>query len=322
MTMLTQKISQLTVPTPYAVGDVHMYVLKDERFSIIDAGVNTDEAWEAVLYQLKEMGYGPEDVEQIILTHHHPDHIGLIERFPRITDVVGHHYIDPWLRKEESFLQSYEAFFTGLYKEAGVPDRFRKFLKSLRKPLVTAPKSQLTIKIDEGDQLPGHPGWEVVAVPGHAQSHVAFYHSREKALIGGDVLLKHISSNPLLEPPLQEGEPRPIPQLQYRDTLAKLLNIDFNTVYPGHGDIFTAPHDLIKKRLEKQKARAFHVCELIGKKALTAFQVCELLFPSQMEKEFGLTMSETIGQLDYLLSIGALKAEKEDEALVYSRLEG
>lgn len=79
MKVLDQTISQITIPTPFAVGDVHVYLIKGDTLSLVDAGVKTKRAWEAVQTQLKELGYFPSDIEQIILTHHHPDHIGLID---------------------------------------------------------------------------------------------------------------------------------------------------------------------------------------------------------------------------------------------------
>ncbi|WP_053219322.1 hypothetical protein [Virgibacillus senegalensis] len=47
--------------------------------------------------------------------------------------------------------------------------------------------------------------------------------------------------------------------------------------------------------------------EILDDGEKTAFQVCERLFPNHIEKEFGLTMSETIGQLDYLEACGHIQ---------------
>src|SRR5690625_6240969 len=88
--ILNQTIHQLTLPTPFAVGDVHVYLIKGDMLSLVDAGVKTKEAWESLTHQLKQLGYRPEDIEQLILTHHHPDHIGLIEEFPRLHHISAH----------------------------------------------------------------------------------------------------------------------------------------------------------------------------------------------------------------------------------------
>ncbi|MCG3024469.1 hypothetical protein, partial [Escherichia coli] len=57
---------------------------------------------------------------------------------------------------------------------------------------------------------------------------------------------------------------------------------------------------LVSERLTKQRERAEKVYQLLKNKPMSAFDVCKFLFPSVYEKELGLTMSETVGQLDYL----------------------
>ncbi len=75
---------------------------------------------------------------------------------------------------------------------------------------------------------------------------------------------------------------------------------------------------LVEKRLEKQKERAQYVWQLLSEKPMTAFDVCRALFPSVYEREFLLTMSETIGQLDYLEAIGAVKKKRRSNIYVRS----
>ncbi|WP_226582805.1 MBL fold metallo-hydrolase [Halobacillus litoralis] len=306
MKTLKDTVIQMTLPTPYAVGDVHVYLLKGSRLTMIDAGVKTEEAWTALLDQLKETGYRPEDIEQVILTHHHPDHMGLVERFPNAEHVAGHPKLRPWLEREKAFFHQYEQFFKEMYLESGVPERFYFLLNHLRKPLKWTSQGSLTQELTEGDRLPGHEEWITIETPGHAQSHISFYREEDGAFIGGDHLLAHISSNPLLEPPFRKGEERPRPLLQYRESMEKLLDKDLGTVYPGHGKIFNHAPELIKERLKKQEQRADKVYHMFSDGPLRAYDVCERLFPKHIESQFGLTMSETIGQLDYLENTGRI----------------
>src|SRR5699024_1141452 len=124
MSTRVQTIQQLTIPTPFPVGEVHMYLLKGDTLSLVDAGVKTPDAWGTLQLQLKEKGYQPRDVEQIILTHHHPDHTGLIEQFPRVDSIVAHPNVDVWLRKDEGFFQWYETFFKTSFTRWGVPKQY------------------------------------------------------------------------------------------------------------------------------------------------------------------------------------------------------
>jgi len=317
MKVLDKTISQLTLPTPFAVGDTHAYLLKGDILSLVDAGVKTKEAWEVLKSQLKELGYYPNDIEQIILTHHHPDHIGLIEQFPRAEHIVAHKNVDLWLTRNESFFQYYERFFREFFKACGVPERFDFVLENLHAPLQYAGEGKLTSTIDEGDTLPGHEGWQVIETKGHAQSHLSFLRESDGTFIGGDHLLHHISPNPLLEPPHDSTKERPKSLLQYRANLNKCLSLGIKMVLPGHGDSFSDIELLIPDRLKKQEQRATKVHTMLAKKAQTPFQICRHIFPKHYETQLDLTMSETIGQLDYLEEQD--KAEKyiEDGVLFY-----
>lgn len=317
MKVLDKTISQLTIPTPFAVGDTHVYLIKGDILSLVDAGVKTKEAWEALKSQLKELGYYPNDIEQIILTHHHPDHIGLIEQFPRAEHIVAHKNVDLWLTRDEPFFQHYENFFKEFFIACGVPKRFESELNNLRAPLQYAGEGKLTAMLDEGDVLPGHEDWQVIETKGHAQSHLSFLRESDGTFIGGDHLLHHISPNPLLEPPHDGAKEREKPLLQYRANLLKCLSLGIKMVLPGHGDSFSDVETLIPVRLEKQEQRANKVRSLLVEKAQTPFQICQHIFPKHYENELDLTMSETIGQLDFLEDRNTVEKSVEDGVLFY-----
>ncbi|WP_188453726.1 MBL fold metallo-hydrolase [Virgibacillus oceani] len=317
MKVLHDTITKLTLPTPYAVGDVHVYLLKGDTLSLIDAGVKTKEAWEALTYQLKQIGYQPNDIEQIILTHHHPDHIGLVGEFSRIQTIAGHSINNLWLTRNKSFLKRYQQFFNDYFVASGVPDSYMQFLDKLDLPLRYAGVGELTAKLDEGDVLPGHGDWQVIETKGHAQSHLSFLREADGAFLAGDHLLKHISPNPLLEPPIDEESERPKPILQYRTNLLKCLSLDIKTVYPGHGEIFTNVAELIPARLEKQEQRAAKVLDMLKEKEHTPFEICKKLFPKHIDHELDLTISETIGQLDFLENEGYITKYSDNDVFVY-----
>ncbi|WP_173916228.1 MBL fold metallo-hydrolase [Halobacillus sp. Marseille-Q1614] len=316
MKTIKDRIHPITLPTPYAVGDVHAYLFKSDKVTLIDAGVKTTEAWEAMKDQLAKLGIKPEDIDQIVLTHHHPDHTGLVEYFPDAI-IMGHPKLRPWLEKDEEFIRRHETFFKEMYEEAGVPSEYLNTLNSAKKTLRYIGQGRLQVELTEGDRVPSHEEWTIIETPGHAQCHISLYREADGALIGGDHLLFHISSNPLLEPPFSANEARPRPQVQYRDSLEKLLNYQLGDVYPGHGRRFTEAHQLIKRRITRQEERADQVKEMLKQKPLTAFEVCQKLFPKQIESQFGLTISETMGQLDYLEFTGQVDTKHIGKRKIY-----
>jgi len=57
---------------------------------------------------------------------------------------------------------------------------------------------------------------------------------------------------------------------------------------------------------------------MLSESPSTAFQICQRLFPKVYLKELGLTLSETIAQLDYLLDLGEIKGVHTEEGVIYS----
>jgi glyoxylase-like metal-dependent hydrolase (beta-lactamase superfamily II) len=317
MTEWINGIAKLTLPTPFAVGDVNAYLIQDELLTLVDCGTKTEEAWGSFQEQLQHLGLTPNDIEQVILTHHHPDHVGLLDFFPESMKVYGHALNERWIQRTDSFLNENDEFHKDLFIEFGIPNVYLPFIGQLKKSLRYSCNRSLSGTIQEGSSIPGLSEWQVIETPGHAQSHIVLFREKDGVLIGGDHILAHISPNPLLEPPLQGESERPKPLVQYNQSLIKLLNYPIQKVYTGHGEeVFHLP-DLIEKRLKKQHERAMTVKEFIKDKPLTVFEICQRLFPTVYQKELSLTLSETVGQLDYLSSIGEIDTIKEDKTLRY-----
>ncbi len=72
-------IHRLRIPTPFAVGRVNCYLLEDEPLTLIDTGPNSGKALDELQGQLAQRGHSIDDLELVILTHQHIDHLGLVE---------------------------------------------------------------------------------------------------------------------------------------------------------------------------------------------------------------------------------------------------
>ncbi|WP_053364022.1 MBL fold metallo-hydrolase [Bacillus sp. FJAT-27251] len=312
-------IAKLTLPTPFPVGDVHTYLIKGDRLTLVDAGVKTDEAWEAFRFQLAQLGISPEEIEQVILTHHHPDHVGLLDFLPASLEVHAHQLNERWVNRTPDFAAEHNRFFTGLYRAFGVPESFYvPFVQRMAKMLRFSCNRPLTGYLHENDMPVGLRDWRVLETPGHAQGHIALWREKDGVLIGGDLLLAHISPNPLLEPPHPGELERPMPQLQYNESLRKLQEYPVSLVHAGHGEDFGDIVPLIEKRLLRQHERAMKVKAMLEEGAKSPFEICQRLFPAVYQKELSLTISETVAQLDYLQSLGEITMKEEEAALLYA----
>lgn len=309
-------IHKIVIPTPFAVGDVNAYLLKGDALTLVDAGPKTPEAWEALKFGLNRAGIQPEDVEQIVLTHHHPDHAGWIDGFEK-AKLYGHPYNDLWLRRDQAFFDFHDAFYYERLKEEGVPEDQLFWIKRMKRPLSLLGSRPLDMTINEGDVLPGHPGWAVMETLGHAQSHLSFWNEETREMIGGDHVIAKVSSNPLIEPPLDPKMGRPKSLLQYNASLSRLLKMPIDVIYSGHGEEVRDVHELVSGRLAKQHQRAMKVLAMISAEEKTVYQLTAELFPHAYEKELGLTLSETIGQIDYLLEDGLILERMDENGIFY-----
>ncbi|WP_113930935.1 MBL fold metallo-hydrolase [Bacillus sp. P14.5] len=310
-------IAKIVLPTPFAVGDVNVYLVKGEALSLIDVGPQTAEARKVLELNLAELGYSIQDIEQVILTHHHPDHAGMLDWMPDHIDIIGHPANERWLVRTDNFVEEHDRFYVKLFLQSGLPQEYLHFIHKIRAPLEFMGNRGLTRTLMQGDSIPGMKEWTVLDTPGHAQSHISFWREKDGTMIAGDHILSHISPNPLIEPPEREEEERPKPQLQYNQSLQELLQVDISLAYTGHGEEVSDVHSLIHKRLKKQHDRAMHVKELLKNDPQSLFSLCRKLFPSVYRKELGLTLSETQAQIDYLEARHEISREERDGVLLY-----
>ncbi|MEH7222875.1 MBL fold metallo-hydrolase [Bacillus sp. JJ1566] len=312
----TKDVFKITLPTPFAVGDVNVYVVKGDALTLIDAGAKTEEAWQSFNEQLAQLGYKPSDIEQIVITHHHPDHVGLLDYFNKDIPIIGHPKNQPWISQDKQFFNDNEPFYKELFTQLGLDPAFVTLI-DIDEELEYSCRRSLTTTVGEGDTIAGLTGFKVLETPGHAQSHIVLYREEDGMLIAGDTLLAKISPNPLLEPPQFGETSRPRPLIQYNNSLRRLQTLNISNVVTGHGDDIVNAHDLIKERFVAQKERAYYVLEMIKKKPMTAFEVCTRLFPRVYLKQPLFTVSETVGQLDFLEEMGEIKIEVVNGQYMY-----
>lgn len=310
-------IAKLTMPTPFAVGDVNAYLIKGERLTLVDAGIKTKASWNAFKVQLADLQVSTDEIEQVIITHHHADHVGMLDFLSDKIEVYGHHLNERWIKPTDAFLQEQENFFLGLFLEFGLPQEYLPTLSTLRESSKYSCNRSLTGELVEGMTPPGLSEWRIIETPGHAQSQIALFRERDGILIGGDLILSHISPNPLLEPPVPGEIERPKPQLQHNHSMKKLLSYPIQFVYTGHGAEVYQLKELIEKRLLHQHERSMKVNNWLKEEQQTVFELCKRLFPTAYKRELLLTLSETLGQLDYLASIGEISSSEGHRPVLY-----
>lgn len=305
----------ITIPTPFPVGPVNLYLAEGDPLTLIDTGPRFAPARQALREELSALGLRPSDLGRILLTHAHSDHCGLAAELVRASgaEVLTHPLNFPQLADYAEERGRRMAFYRSLMREAGVPaavidqvDQARRgyaqFGEAVRPdgPL----EEGMTIRLGDED-------WQVLHTPGHAGGLICLYQPERRLLLSSDHLLRDVSSNPIVEPPRREGEPRPRRLLDYLAQLRRVAELPVDRALPGHGPPITDVPGLVAERLTFHRQRAERVREAVRRSPCTAYEIAQALFPRLDPINCFLALSEVIGHLDWLETQGEVESRTE-----------
>ncbi|MBI5309832.1 MAG: hypothetical protein HZB14_02205, partial [Actinobacteria bacterium] len=159
---------------------------------------------------------------------------------------------------------------------------------------------------------------EVLYRPGHSISDTCFWNADTATLIAADHLIKHISSNPLLERPQAEGEPRPQELVVYIDSLTKTREMPASLVLSGHGEPIADHASLIDDRFAMTEKRVEKLHQmLVDGGPQTAHDLARGTWGNIAVTQAFLTLSEVLGNLDILENAGRVEQHETDGIIKY-----
>jgi glyoxylase-like metal-dependent hydrolase (beta-lactamase superfamily II) len=307
------------LPTPFAVGEVNCYVLVDPPVTIVDPGVVTTASLERLGGVLANAGCSFDGIEQVVVTHAHPDHFGAAAWLARRSGAVilaGRPEVPALRGGQGDDLRS--AMMTAL----GVPDDLVEAAGRGLGDLVEFADEVDVVPVDDGDVL--HAGGRVLTAhvtPGHATGHLSLWCDDGKLLLSGDHLLARIVPLPGLEPS-GTGTGHRHSMGEYLSSLARFVALDPSVVLPGHGEAFTDV-DVLARRLRDHHAdRCSGVRGVVAELGRpTPFEVAHRLLWQADGIRLLRGVAEVVGHLDLLEHNGDVVAEGEG-AVVHYRVTG
>lgn len=306
------------MPTPFPVGPVNAYLVKTDPLILIDAGVKTDDAWEALNEGLAAAGYEPRDLGMILLTHGHLDHMGLTNRLVEASgaETYAHPHVVEQVRRFEESDETARAFWVDIMGEFGVPPEVIETVKAEQASYKTFGE-ELVIGhgVEDGQQVGP---FKALHVPGHSASDTLYVSEEAGIAFTGDHLLQTMRPNPLIRRP-KHGEPRPKSLIQYRRSLQRTLKLNVEVCYPGHGGPIHQHRDLIGRELARHDRKANDILGLMrDRDELTPYTLSRMLFPKLDVTKLYLGLSVAVGFLELLEERGQAVSAHREGVLYYS----
>jgi glyoxylase-like metal-dependent hydrolase (beta-lactamase superfamily II) len=211
---------------------VYLFEL-DDGVALVDAGWNTDDAWQALNDGLGEAGGSMSDVRAVVVTHIHPDHYGLAGRVREASGAwVGLHPADAALLQGR-YVETDELVerMGQLLTLSGVPEDKRPDLAHASmeiRSLVSMAEPDILLEDDQKLELSG---WDLRTIwtPGHSPGHICLYSDHHRLLLSGDHVLPRITPNISFH---SQQDPNPLGD--YLESLARMRYLDPDEVLPAH----------------------------------------------------------------------------------------
>jgi glyoxylase-like metal-dependent hydrolase (beta-lactamase superfamily II) len=316
----------LRLPLPTKLDHVNVYALDEgTHWAIVDTGMDlasSREAWDLLL--AGPLGGRP--VGRVVLTHHHPDHVGLLGWFAaRGAEVwatrlgwtlarmlqLDHHDVPP--PEQVAFR-----------RRAGMPAaELAKFAteRPFNFSMCTAPIPLGFRAIEEGARLTlGGRDWVVHFGHGHAPDHATFWTGDEPGglVLAGDQIIPGISSNIGVYP----SEPEADPLAQWLESCARLRRLAEGhdpLVLPGHKLPFRGAVFRLTQLIENHESALERVLRALDQGPRTAAELFEPIFKREIGgSQYGLALAEAVAHMNHLHRAGRVTRRLRDDAWVYA----
>jgi len=306
----------MRLPLPMALDHVNIYALDDGAgWCIVDTGMNSGRT-RAIWQRLLAGPLAARPVTRVLVTHHHPDHIGLAGWFQaqgaELLATRTAWLLARMLTLDEQALPGPQQI--AFWRAAGMAADLLA-ARSNERPFNFAdcvvPLPIGYTRIAAGDVLRiGGRRWQVQVGHGHAPEHAVLFSLDDELVLGGDQLLPSISANI----GVYATEPAADPLGEWLASCRSLQGLarESHIVLPGHKLPYTGLPQRLAQMIEGHQAALARLCADL-RAPRTAVQCFSPLFGRQIgPAEYGLALVEAVAHLNHLLAQGAVTREDRD----------
>jgi glyoxylase-like metal-dependent hydrolase (beta-lactamase superfamily II) len=311
----------LRIPTPFAVGRVNCYLLEDDPLTLVDTGPNSGKALDELESQLADRGHSIDELELLVITHQHIDHLGLAEIVVQRSGakVAALGIAAERLANFDEDAEAEDRFAIDLMLRNGIPEEVTVALRSVSRSF-RGWGSHVTVThpLEDGQTLPFRDRTlQAIHRPGHSPSDTVFWDAERHVLIAADHLIAHISSNPLLTRPLDGSDQRPQALVTYIESMRKTREMPAEIVLSGHGEPIVDHVALIDERIVKHDRRKEKIFKLIAEQPRSGYELAQAIWGNVAVTQAFLTLSEVIGHADLLVNEGRVREADDGEVIRY-----
>ena len=312
---------RIPLPLPH-IGSVNAWLLPGEPLTLIDTGPCDDAALSALEAGLRRAGVRLEDLELVLVTHHHLDHSGLAATIAARSGarIAAYERAAAYGAHSEARGEADRRFSLALMRHHGVPDTvladteaFWEFLRRESDPYIAE------IVLADGERIrAGGRDLRIVARPGHSTTDALIVDERERIAFVGDHLLARISSNTEIYPALEPTGTRPRARVEYLESLRRTAAMPLRRLHTGHGPDITDHVELVAQRLADHERRCGRIVAALRAGGSTAYGIAADLWPETTILEQPLLVVwEVLGHLDLLLDAGRVREQVTEDGSTY-----
>ena len=308
------------VALPFRLDHVNVYLIDDgDSWNVVDTGIagkHTEETWSGLLSG--RMAGRP--VSKILITHHHPDHVGLASWLANKLEaevvMSGTEYLlglTYWLDSDAMKADHYRAFYRTRGLEAGIAESILD--RSARYQSLTSPLPFSFRRVMHGDTLKLRSRTlQVITGGGHAPEQVMLYCPDAGILFAADQIMLGITPNVSVSPRNPNGDVLGL-FLSSLERLAAEIDDDV-LVLPGHHSPFRGLRIRVREVTQHHDERLAAIVSACAQAPRSAADLLEILFRYPLDRGvMALAFGEACAHVNRLLEDGRITALLEADGV-------